>query len=308
MRTAHGSADSSAPARSLTAAAVLAAALLATVTGCSSGSGGGSKPLKALRHLPADVSASKPVTYVDTARVRKLSAADPKRFTTVGKPASTVLNGYSAGPWGQSLKPAQIDTAVDSSVAGHWDGTFDAAAITASMKKDGFTSIDQDGEQVWKPAEGSSGPRFVVSKDEIRYAVGDTRFSAVDPGHGASLADDKEYQHVTGCLGDVYRADFNALAPAKPVLLSALGQQADDSGKNTEVLCVAARDQATADGLAARLRSVVKDTAPRFAGTTVTVDKGDHPVVRAVVPDSSSQRPGRLFLTDLQLWLAVGEK
>ncbi|WP_327287328.1 hypothetical protein [Streptomyces sp. NBC_01198] len=295
------------PARVLAVAAVAAAALLAGVTGCSSGSGSGSKPLKALRHLPADVNAGKQVTYVDSARARKLNATDPKRFTTIGQSASTVLNGYSTGPWAEHLKPDQIDTAIDSGVAGRWDGSFDAAAITASLKKAGYTSLDQDGKQVWKPAEGSSGPRFVISKDEISYAVGDTQFSAVDPGRGDSLADNKEYQRVTSCLGDVYRADFNPLTPAKPVLLSALGQQADDSGKNTEVLCVVAKDQATADGMVTKLHSVVKDSGPRFAGTTVTVDKGDHPVVRAAVPDTASQRPGRLFTTDVQLWISVGE-
>lgn len=288
-------------------AALLSAALLAAVTGCSSGSGSGSKPLKALRHLRAEGRASTPVTYVDAARVRKLSAADPKRFTNVGQPGGMMLGGYRGGPWGPSLKATQIDTSIDSSVAGHWDGSFDAAAITASLKKAGYTSVKQDGDQVWKPSAGSSAPTFAVSKNEIRYATDAGEFSAVDPRRGAALADTKEYQLATGCLGDPYRVDFNALTTTKPVRLSALGQQADDSGRNTEVLCVVVEDQATADSLAAKFRAVVKDTAPRFAGTTVTVAKGDHPVVRAAVPDTSAQQPGRLFRTETQLWMAVGE-
>ncbi|SHN08655.1 hypothetical protein [Actinacidiphila paucisporea] len=292
------------PLYSSAVAVVLAAALLATVTACSSGDGG-SKPLKALRHLPADANASKQVTYVDNVRIRKLSAADPKRFATIAQLTSPLLSGYRGGPWGQTLKESQIDTAVDTAAAGHWDGSFDAAAVTASLKKSGYTSTERDGGQVWKPA--GSGPAFAVSDDEIRYATDAARFSAADPGDSASLAGKEEYRLVAGCLGDVYRADFNALSTTEPVRLSALGQQADDSGKNTETLCAAVKDQATADRLAAKLRSVVKDRSPRFDGTTVTVTKGDHPVVSATVPDTAAQRPGRLLLTDFQLWTAVGE-
>ncbi|WP_333767343.1 hypothetical protein [Streptomyces sp. IBSBF 2435] len=305
MRIARTSPGGSVPVRVTAMGAATAAALL--VAGCSSGSGGGgSTSLKALGHLRADANASKTVTYLDSARVRKLGAADPKRFSSVGQPGSGLLGGYEPAPWGPSVTAARIDTAVDSNVSGHWDGSFDTAAITASLKKNGYTSLDQDGEQVWKPADGDSGPRFVFSRSEIRYATGSTPFSAVDPGHDDSLAGQQDYRVVADCLGDVYRADFNALTAAKPVRLSALGQQADDAGKNTEVLCVAVKDRATADRLADTLRTVVKDQAPRFAGTAVTVDKGDHPVVRASVPDTSAQRPGRLFLTDMQLWLAVG--
>lgn len=286
-------------------AAVAAVALLAATAGCSSGSGGGTESLKALRHM-AGASASQQLTYLDGARVRKLRGIDAKRFTTVGEPAGPLLNTYRAAPWEESLKPSQIDTAVDTVDAGHWDGTFDPAAITAALRRNGYTSGKQDGQEVWKPSDGS-GPVFLVTKDEIRYATQAGAFSPSDPGHGDSLADTEEYELVADCMGEVYRADFNPLSTGKPVRLSALGQQADDAGRNTEVLCVAVKDQATADRLAAELRAVVKDKAPRFAGTEVTVAKGDRPVVRASVPDTSSQRPGRLFLTDFQLWMAVGD-
>lgn len=308
MRIAPISTGGSAHALVPAVAAVLSAALLATATGCSSGSfGSGTKPLKALRHLPTAGNSSKPVTYVDEARIRKLSAKDPKRFTTVAQPAGVLLTAYETGPWGESLKVAQIDTAVDSMSSGHWDGSFDTAAVTASLAKHGYASAEQDGKQVWKPKGGGSGPTLTVSKNEIRYATRDAKFSAADPEHGASLGDVQEYQLVTDCIGDTYRIDFNALSTTNPVRLSGLGQQMDGSGKNTEVLCAAVKDQATADRLAAKLRGVVKDKAPKFAGTKVTVDKGDHPVVRAAVPDTSSQRPGRLAVADLDMWMALSE-
>jgi hypothetical protein len=282
------------------------AVLLVAVAGCSSGAGGGgSEALKALRHLPADAK-SKTVTYVDAARARELSKSDPKRYTYVGNPASAVLGSYSAGLWAASIKQDQIDTAVDTRQTGHWDGRFDPAAIEAALKKSGYASSEQDGKQVWKPSDGS-GPVFTVAEDEIRYATDADLFSPSDPGHGDTLADTKEYQLVAGCMGDVYRADFNELSSSKAVLLTALGQQSDDSGRNTEVLCSVVKDQATADKLAAKLRGVVTQQKERYAGTEVTVAKGDHPVVRATVPDSSTKRPGRLFMTDVQLWMSVAE-
>ncbi|CAG7630130.1 hypothetical protein [Actinacidiphila bryophytorum] len=283
-----------------------AVALLAGVAGCSSGSGGGgSEALKSLRHMPAGA-AAKAVTYVDTARARELGTTDPKRFSLIGNPASAVLGSYTAGPWADTMKQDQIDAAVDSGQLGHWDGRFDPAAIEASLRKSGYTADEQDGEQVWKPSDGS-GPVFVIAKDQIRYSTEAKGFSPTDPAHGKSLADTKEYQVVAGCMGDVYRADFNTLATGKPVLLSGLGQQADDSGKNTEILCAAVKDEATADKLAEKLRGVITKQNERYAGAEVTVTKGDHPVVRTTVPDTSAQRPGRLYMSDVQLWMAVGD-
>jgi len=297
-----------APHRSLPASALtsfLAAALVAALSGCSSSSGGGSGTLGALRHLGTAENAAKQVTYVDTSRVRELSKTDPKRFNHAGQTGSALLNQYSGGPWGMSLKVSQIDTAVDSSVSGHWEGDFDADAIIASMKKQGFTSTKQRGKEVWKPS-GGPGPALVVSAKEITYSTESGNVDAADPSLGASLADRSDYKQAAGCLGDVYRADFNPLDTRAAVRLSVLGQQADSSAKNTEVLCAVVKDQATADRLAAKLRAVVTSKAPKYEGTKVTVDKGDHPVVRASVPDSSSQAAGRLIISDFDLFMAVG--
>ncbi|GAB7111029.1 hypothetical protein JCM4814A_93470 [Streptomyces phaeofaciens JCM 4814] len=146
----------------------------------------------------------------------------------------------------------------------------------------------------------------VLAYREISYnAKGDTSLAAVRPKNGTSLADKKEYQRVAECLGDVYRADFLPLTPAKPVHLSALGQRVATTAKNTEILCLVAKDEATADRAAAKLRSVVADDAPTFDGTKVTVEKGEQPVVRAVVPDTGTQRPGRLIQSNMELWMAV---
>ncbi|KOU72613.1 hypothetical protein ADK57_09640 [Streptomyces sp. MMG1533] len=289
--------------RSVLGATALAV-LLAVGTGCSADSGQAGSDSKVLEGLGAlaDDSSANQVTYLDAAKARELSKGDEKGLGSIGQPASSLLNSYEPGPWGEALKVTQIDTAVDTKSAGRWDGSFDAAAITTSLKSNGYKQSG-DGE-TWTDS-GSNGMSFKISDDEISYVQGEASMAAVTPKDGASLADKKEYQRVTECLGDVYRADFLPLTSAKPVRLSALGQQAASLAKNTEVLCLVAKDEATADRAAAKLRSVVADKSPTFDGTKVTVEKGDQPVVRAVVPDTGTQRPGRLMLSNVELWMAI---
>ncbi|WP_262418649.1 hypothetical protein [Streptomyces sp. SP2-10] len=300
---------STAPRRTVVGAAALAGVCLSGLLGCSSGSGHGddesrSPVLKRLGTLAVGIGKGQ-VTYLDAATARRLDKDGKKRFAVVGQPGLALLNGYRPGPWAQHLKADQIDTAIDARDAGRWEGSFDAAAITGSLKANGYVPADEDGRQTWKPAHGK-GVALQVSEDTILYSTpGTSRMSAVHPENGSSLADVEEYRRAAGCLGDVYRADFNPFTPAKPVRLSALGQRADSAGRNTEVLCAVTKDEATARRLAARLRSVVRDKAPRYDGTEVSVEKGEQPLVRAVVPDTAAQRPGRMLVLDFDLWMAV---
>ncbi|WP_240926442.1 hypothetical protein [Streptomyces sp. JB150] len=285
--------------------AVVALFVIAAVgTGCSADSGQGgedSKLSRTLSSLAAESVGEKSVTYLDMARVRELAEDGGKRFSAVELPASALITGYEAGPWGGQLKRDQIDTAVDSEVAGHWEGRFDAAAITGALKSNGY----ERKEEFWRDAEGSK-PSLKVSDDEISYShEGTDPMAAVHPDEGASLADEAEYRRAAECLGDVYRADFAGLRPDEPTRLSVLGQQASSASENTEILCAVVKDKATAERVAAELRSVVREEAPRFDGTKVTVENGEQPYVRAVVPDKASQRPGRLATTDTQLWMAA---
>lgn len=280
------------------------AVFLAVGSGCSSDSGqvgGDSAVLEGLSALADDSSANQ-VACLDVAKARELSKGDEKRLGSVGQPGGALL-GYTPGPWGEALKVTQISASVDTESAGRWEGSFDVAAITTALKSNGYRQSGDD--ETWTKS-GRKGMSLRVSKQEISYTVrGDTSMAAVNPKDGASLADKKEYERVAECLGDVYRADFLPLTSAKPVRLSALGQQAATAAKNTEVLCLVAKDETTADRAAARLRSVVADKSPTFDGTKVTVEKGDQPVVRAVVPDTGTQRPGRLMLADMELWMAI---
>ncbi|MGW0788604.1 hypothetical protein ACWD04_10185 [Streptomyces sp. NPDC002911] len=295
------------PARgSAVGATAIATVLLAAVTGCSSGSDGGdggSELLTGLGTLAGDTS-TKQVSYLDVAHVRKLSKGDPKRFTSISEPSSPLLGTHQPSLLGQQFRVAQINTAVDTSEAGHWEGSFDASAITKSLKSNGYTRDDRDGQEVWTHP-GDAGATLQISGDEISYSTRNSDpMSAVDPKDGASLADDKEFRRAAECLGDVYRADFNPLSSPNPVRLAALGQRASTAAKNTEVLCFVVEDDAAAQDLEAKLQSVVRDESPAFDGTKVTVEKGEQPMVRAVVPDTATQRPGRLIRTDVELWMA----
>ncbi|MBM7439763.1 hypothetical protein [Streptomyces sp. HB132] len=294
--TAHGSA----------VGAAMAVVLLTAVTGCSSGSdggGSGSGLLTGLGTLAGDTG-SKQVTFLDTADVRKLSKGDAKRFAWISQSASPLLNASRPSPLGEKFTVDQIDRAVDTPEAGHWEGSFDVTAIAKSLESSGYTRSEKDGQKVWTHPEQKV--TIQVSGDEISYSTRDADpLSAVTPEEGSSLADRKEFRRAAECLGDVYRADFNPLSSTDPVRLSALGQQAETAAKNTEVLCFVVKDEATARKLETNLRTVVRDERPTFDGTKVTVEKGDQPVVRAVVPDTATQRPGRLVISDMELWMAA---
>ncbi|MFC8825152.1 hypothetical protein ACFT9I_07310 [Streptomyces sp. NPDC057137] len=295
--------------RSALGVVALGTVLLVAVTGCSSDSGEGdsASPLLGGLGTLADDNGVQQVTFLDAAEVRKLSKGDATRFSFVAQPGGALLNSFQAAPWGQALKATQIDTEVDTPEAGHWEGSFDAKAITASLKAEGYTKSERDGDEVWTDS-GRSGLAFRVSEDEISYSSKDSDpLSAVTPKKGSSLADNNDFRRAAECLGDVYRADFNPLTSPNPVRLASVGQRATSAAKNTEVLCFVVKDDRTAERLAAKLRSVVGEESPKFDGTKVTVDKGDQPLVRAVVPDTASQRPGRLIATDEELWVTVAD-
>jgi hypothetical protein len=293
-----------APQPLLPAAPLLAAVLLAACTGCSSGSSTASAQLDALRHLPAAENTGRQVTYVDEAEMRKLEKGDSQRYRQISQPASGLLIGYMGVPWGDTVKTDQIDSAIDANQVGHWDGRFDPAAVAKELKKHHFTSKEQDGKTVLTSESGSL--KIAVSDSELVYSTeGAKHFSPGDPDEDASLAGVEEYRQIADCLGDVYRADYNTLSTKKSVRLSALGQH-DDSGRNTEVMCLVVKDKAAADEVASKLRARIKERGQKFGGAKVDTADGDHPVVRVTVPDSGKQKPGRLFISDVDLWMALG--
>ncbi|MEU1485603.1 hypothetical protein [Streptomyces sp. NPDC005752] len=292
--------------RSAVGGAALAVALLTAVTGCSSGSDdgdSGSELLKGLGTLAGDTD-TKYVTFLDATEVRRLSHGDAERFTSISRPASPLLNPYQPGLLGEQFKEDQIDTAVDTPEAGYWEGSFDVSAITKSLTSSGYTRGENDSQEVWTHPDKKGS--LHISEDKISHSTrnSDPR-AVVDPAEGSSLADRKEFRRAADCLGDVYRADFDPPSSTDPVRLSALGQQAESASKNTEVLCFVIKDEATARKLETKLRTVVRDERPKFNGTKVTVEKGEQPVVRAVVPDTAAQRPGRLLVSDMELWMAA---
>ncbi|MGW7262228.1 hypothetical protein [Streptomyces sp. NPDC054842] len=283
--------------------AASAALLLTAVTGCSSGSDDEASGLLAALGKLSDDAASAEVLYMDPALARK--HGDAKKYDAITQPRITTASAYDPRPWGKQLKPSRIDSSVESANAGLLKGPFDADALIKSLKSDGYQQREKDGRKFWQRS-GTKQPLFQVSDDEVSYSMGGADALAdVDPDDGASLADNKDYQRVAECLGDVYRADVMPLTAGKRVRLSALGQRVSAGGRNTEVMCVVAKDRATADSAVDELRATVRDEAPDFDGAKVTIVKGDTSVVRVTVPDSGTQRPGRLVTQDLQLWMAL---
>jgi hypothetical protein len=290
----------------LIALLVSTTAVSCSAPGDSDQGGDDSEVLRGLTALSSRHSRGKAVTYLDMARVRQLEKDGGERYSSVATPATSLLTGFELGPWQEHLKPSQIDTAVDWGTAGHWEGRFDSAAITRALKSNGYVQKEEDGRRYWRTEDSTLA--LQVSDHEISYAAQRTDpMSVVHPEQGAALADKEEYRRAAECLGDVYRADFLPLKSAKPTRLSALGQRAASAEKNTEILCAVVKDEATAERVATRLRSVVREKAPQYDGTKITVENGERPYVRAVVPDKASQRPGRLLFDDVELWLAVND-
>ncbi|MFJ2398122.1 hypothetical protein ACIOTI_36000 [Streptomyces sp. NPDC087843] len=293
---------------SRSAALALSTALLLALTGCSSSADktdDGSGVLQGLGSV-AGSARTDMVNYVDAAEARRLSRGATDRFAFVRGPASPLLTSYTPAPWGHSLAAQQIDTAVDFQGAGHWEGKFDQSAVTASLKSNGYTKSKKDGRETWTSSQHPH-QAYEIAKNSVSYSTrSGIDLSALHPEDGKTLADIKEYRRAADCVGDAYRVDFSALRPSGPVRLLVLGQRAATAAKNTEAMCIVVKDAATAAKTAGRLRAIVAKEAPTYDGTKVTVDKsGDLALVRAVVPDSAKQMPGRLNRTDTALWAAV---
>ncbi|MEU8948645.1 hypothetical protein [Streptomyces sp. NPDC048489] len=304
--------------RSRSVVLTLSIALLLAVTGCSSSNtgkadggsrtgkaDGGSKVLQELGNV-ATSARKNMVNYVDAAEARRLSRGASDRFAFVRGPASSLLSSYSPPPWGHSLAAQQIDTAVDFQGAGHWEGTFDQSAVATSLKSHGYTKTRKHGRDVWTSSQHPY-QAYEIAKDTVSYSTrSGIDLSALHPEKGHTLADIREYRRAAECVGDAYRVDFSAMHSSGPVRLSALGQRATVPEKNTEAMCFVIKDATTAEKTAARLRVIVSKEAPTYDGTKVTVDtSGDLALVRAIVPDTTKQMPGRLNLTDMALWAAA---
>ncbi|WP_143645167.1 hypothetical protein [Streptomyces antioxidans] len=295
--------------------------LSALTTGCSSGSGGDYSPsalLDAVGHISAAEAKGAQVSYLDAARVRSLEndekgekgdsrggKGDSQRFRTVGRAGSPLLTGYRFNARAYGLDPAMIDVDVTNGYAGHWQGSFDADRITAKLKAGEFARRTWRGETVWT----KDGITLQVSKDKISFGYAGKDLSSVRPAKGKSLADDPDYRALGDCLGDVYRVDFGVeKKPGDPVRLSATGQLAKSAQQTSGVICALTDGKRTAERAADRLKSVIRQRAPRYDGAKVTVLTGDSPGVKVTVPDRpGDKRAGRLLVSDIDLQLALAK-
>ncbi|GAA2350827.1 hypothetical protein [Streptomyces violaceusniger] len=279
--------------------------LSALTTGCSSGSGGDDSPsalMDAVGHISTAGTKGAQVSYLDAARVRSLEKGDSRRFRAVGQAGRPLMTGYRFNAHAYGLDPAMIDTDVTNGYAGHWQGSFDADRVTAKLEAGGFARRAWHGETVW----AKDGITLQVSKGEISFGYAGKDLSAVRPAKGESVADDPDYRALGDCLGDVYRVDFDGKDPKDPVRLSATGQLAKSAKQTSGVICALTDGKRTAERAADRLKSVIRQRAPRFDGAKVTVLTGDSPGVKVTVPDRpGDKRAGRLLISDIDLQLAL---
>ncbi|WP_413100502.1 hypothetical protein [Streptomyces sp. Inha503] len=284
--------------------------LSALTTGCSSGAGGddsSSALMDAVGHISTAGAKGAQVSYLDAARVRSLEKGEKggsQRFRAVGQAGSPLMTSYRFNAHAYGLDPAMIDTDVTNGYAGHWQGSFDADRVTAKLKAGGFARRTWHGETVWT----KDGITLQVAKDEISFGNADKGLSAVRPARGKSVADDPDYRALGDCLGDVYRVDFGGKDPKDPVRLSATGQLAKSANQTSGVICALTDGKRTAERAADRLKSVIRQRAPRFDGAKVTVLTGDSPGVKVTVPDRpGDKRAGRLLISDVDLQLALSK-
>ncbi|MEU8722749.1 hypothetical protein [Streptomyces antimycoticus] len=285
----------------------LACLLSALTTGCSSGSSGDDSPsplMAAVGQVSVAGATGAQVSYLDADRVRSLEKGGSQRFRTIGRPGNPLLSGYRFNAHAYGLDPAMIDTDVTNGYAGHWDGSFDADRIVAKLKAGGFARSTWHGETIWK----KEGITLRVGQDELSFGFAGKDLSSVRPAKGKSLADDPDYQALDRCLGDVYRVDFGGKNAKSAVRLSATGQLAKSAKETSGVICALTDGKRTAERAADRLKSVIKQRAPRFDGAKVTVLTGNSPGVKVTVPDRpEDKRAGRLLTSNIDLQLALSD-
>ncbi|MGW0531800.1 hypothetical protein [Streptomyces sp. NPDC003032] len=264
-------------------AVLLTGALSVGTAGCSlpggDGDGGEGTGLeRALDAVPASA-ADQAVTYRDVRTVRRLLAKEPSLYRGLeGFGILEVLQrDYTGGniraDWGFDEKDVRASVLVGQSSL--LTGEFDTEAVGRAMRKQGYKAADTEGGTRFK--KGGEAGTYEVSGSARVANRSDVRLGLSAPG--TSLRDDKAYAAVADCLGDVYEATFySKRQDADAVLFAIGGRLGKDGTSSSETLCARTASKKAAETTAAALR---EKTAPgeRYAGSKVTVGKGETPLV-----------------------------
>ncbi|GAA3853552.1 hypothetical protein GCM10022227_08780 [Streptomyces sedi] len=297
------------PGRRAATALTLALALVGTA-GCTltERAGPGGDVLAALEEVRYESPPPTGLTYVDATRANELRTEDAERFAFVAGLGTPLLNLRDLPAERYGLVPGDAETTVTVDFGapfGHWDGSFDAAAIVDDLAADGFTERETDAGTVWISHDRGLG--LMVTDDRIHW--GDEQLNpARTESSGEPLAARDAYRDLADCLGDVYRADFVQAREGAAVPVHAVGHRAEAADETSTVLCAVTEDEATADAALERLREEVERATTRYAGAEVSaLDAGGSVGVRVTVPDRPEQRPGRLLAGDTDLTDALRE-
>ncbi|MEU7121923.1 hypothetical protein [Streptomyces zaomyceticus] len=278
----------------------LAGALTTGLASCGAGTGD-AKPdgrlSGALDGIPQDAAGGY-LTYWDVKESRRLLGKDKELYGTLdgyGIP-ELVQSRYESDParTAHGFDETDVDTSVQlAAQSGRLTGRFDVAAITAALKKRGWTEDKTDGGALLrdKPAEVSVS----ASVRSSSFGQGGGVPPLVAPER--SVADDPAYQAVVGCIGeDTYHATFYGKDPKSRLpglTLFAIGARAGDDGASRERLCALTQSAEGARGVADVLKAKTAK-GERFAGATVEVGGGKTPMVTMEWANgtASGLRPG----------------
>ncbi|MEY9862651.1 hypothetical protein ABH935_008299 [Catenulispora sp. GAS73] len=267
-------------------AAMSAAVLLAAVAGCSSSgvvgqeSSGGGALTDELKQFHDTAVTGGWVDFGQPAPITALMSGAPgaaHALQDIRVRGSSVLAAAGPAPLAAlvGFDPFGVNRAVDVGrpphTVGVLDGTFDPAAIGAKLAAAGLSGKDLGGGQTeWDvPAgsafaqqlskEGVDGALSVlrVSATRIVYGWDDADLQAALPVRSVSLAADPLVSGLADCLGDATAAEIFTGAGSVATNGFAVGVRIASATDITEVLCVAARDDATAQTYATTMTSTI---------------------------------------------------
>ncbi|MFD3666401.1 hypothetical protein ACFWVF_38325 [Streptomyces sp. NPDC058659] len=279
--------------------------------------GGSATGLTAALGAAPEADAGALLTYTDVAATRGLVKRDKKLYgglSTYGIP-EVAQAGYESRPLKETHGFDENDVTTSLQIGSdRWrlTGGFDVDAVTAGMKKLGYTEAATDGGVLLKDPDGG---QVAVSASVRSLSLSPDAPPPALAAPKASVADDPAYQAVARCIGDdTYYATFYGKgreSQTPDVTLYAIGATAQADGTSRERLCALTVSAEGATRTADTLRTATAEASAsgeRFAGATVDAGSGATPMVTMEWANSPQALPGDQNRTMQLPKLFMGER